>query len=48
MKKKFKCNFAVEDCIKWLRENKDKIHDGGLSATIELNISGPGVLEGDK
>ncbi len=45
MKKKFKCNSAVEECIKWLKKNKDKIHDGGLSAVIELDISGAGVLE---
>jgi hypothetical protein len=36
--REFKCNNAVEDCIKWLKKNKDKIHDGGMSATINLEI----------
>lgn len=38
-KKEFTCNGAVEDCIKFLKKNKDKIHDGGMSATIKMEIS---------
>lgn len=38
IEKKFKCNNAVENAIKWLKENKDKIHDGGMSAEITIII----------
>ena len=36
--KRFKCNNAVDDAIKWLKENKDKIHDGGMSAEIIITV----------
>lgn len=36
--KKFKCNNAVEKAIKWLKENKENIHDGGMSAEIIIII----------
>jgi len=37
--KQFVCNNAVEDAIKWLEENKDKIHDGGQSAKIMITVA---------
>ena len=36
--KKFKCNNAANDAIKWLEEHKAKIHDGGISAEIIITI----------
>ena len=38
MKKIFRCNNSAENAAKWLLKNKKRINDGGLSATICMEI----------
>jgi len=38
MKKRFICNGASENAIKWLKKNKNKIHDGGMSNIIIIEV----------